>query len=164
MQKQENSKLADDITATHTELTSIARILSKQTGLDWNDESECYRLKPRLFGDDYKYECLVKYVSDSQPYSNDKSLRIINSTTINNQAVNLGLGSSDLAKHYTTYSGIVTPLIKSASSDAVCRLTYIKPYRAKGLEGNVWCSYEMEQASFEYLWSKEVLRFGEDRA
>ncbi len=160
MQKQENSKLADDITATHTELADITQQLSSESGLKWRDASECYRLKPRLFGDKYTNVCDVIYSVNSQKISQAKLIKIINGTVIKGESVSFGNGVK--INNTQSYSAGFMPGEKLHESRP-CVLTYNYLKTALELSAEMSCYYKVDEGTYKYLGQQDILPNGEDR-
>lgn len=158
-QVQTNERLKTDIESTHAELAIIAKDLSKQTGMTWKDGSECYRLKPRLFGEDYKPICDVQFSAQEQ--SNiDNFTSMYENTKINGRMIEFG-DAADLQSSLLNTAGF--NLGSSLHENHPCVISYAYLKDKREIHAKISCYYEVEQATFDFITAKNVLAQGEDR-
>ncbi len=158
-QVQTNERIKADITSTHAELVTIAKDLSKQTDMKWQDMSECYRLTPSLFGQDYKHVCKVLF-SASEKASQKRFVSLTRSTAIAGEQLDFG----DAVNLYTSLENTTGFNLKDSLHEGKpCVAQYAYTKDSKIITGQISCYYDINKESYEYLTQKGVLPVGEDR-
>lgn len=153
--QQQLDNLRKDVQSTHSSLGVIAHDLEKQTNTTWSDQSECYRLKPRLFGDDYKYECDIKYTNPSERLAPADFDAIRQSTKVDNRLVDLSQGSE--FNGHQSY----TARLNINRSSGTCSLRYEYDKQSMVFDATLACYYSLTKAQFDAV--SGVLPAGNDR-
>jgi hypothetical protein len=158
--QQQLDNLRKDIQSTHSSLGVIAHDLEKQTNTTWSDQSECYLTKPRLFGDDYKYDCDVHYITEINSTTIDYFQQITGRTMINGAKADFTTPWTNATGEFTS-SATTIAIEHDSGIEKNCSLEYSYE-RANGqIEGWLTCHYSLTKAQFDAV--SGVLPAGNDR-
>lgn len=158
--QQQLASLHKDIQSTRTSLGVIAHNLEGQTKTSWSDVSECYRTEPRLFGDEYKYDCDVRYITEVNGSMIEHFQQIISKTIVNGSQIKFTGPSSDSAGMYTSYAATIG-VNEGYDTEKNCSLEYSYEHANGQIEGWLMCHYSLTKSQFDAV--SGVLPAGNDR-
>lgn len=158
---QQKESLRRDIQTTHSSLGTIAGELEYQNQAQWRDESECYQIAPRLFGEEYKYACEIRYSLGISKINLEGAQKIAETTTINSRKVDFGKPHTDMTGEYTSFLATIELEHKSGSVARNCSLEYVLKNTEDTAKGTLLCYYSLTKKQFDAV--SGVLKTGPDR-